>query len=54
MKTIIIAASEGRFGGKPTAFFDLWRVEKGKLAGHGDVMDTIPPKTDWKNSNGKF
>jgi len=50
----VFAASEGTFGGKPTAFFDLWRVENGKIAEHWDVMDTIPPRTEWKNSNGKF
>ena len=50
----MFAASEGTFGGTPTAFFDLWRGEKGKIAEHWDVMDTIPPKSEWKNTNGKF
>ena len=50
----VFAASEGTFGGKATAFFDLWRVENGKIAEHWDVMDTIPAKSEWKNSNGKF
>ena len=50
----VFAASEGTFGGKPTAFFDLWRVENGKIAEHWDVMDTIPAKSEWKNQNGKF
>lgn len=50
----VFAASEGMFAGKPTAFFDLWRVDNGKIVEHWDVMDTIPPKVEWKNSNGKF
>jgi predicted SnoaL-like aldol condensation-catalyzing enzyme len=50
----VFAASEGTFGGKPTAFFDLWRVENGKIAEHWDVMDAIPPRSEWKNGNGKF
>jgi predicted SnoaL-like aldol condensation-catalyzing enzyme len=29
-------------------------VEKGKIAEHWDVMDAIPPKTEWKNDDGKF
>ena len=33
----VFAASEGTQGGKLTAFFDLWRVENGKIAEHWDV-----------------
>ncbi len=50
----VLALSEGTFGGTPTAYYDLWRVENGKIAEHWDVMETIPPKADWKNDNGKF
>ena len=46
--------SEGTFGGKATCFYDLWRVENGKIAEHWDVMETIPAKTEGKNTNGKF
>jgi hypothetical protein len=38
----VLAASEGTFGGKPTAFFDLFRVDNGKVAEHWDVMADIP------------
>jgi predicted SnoaL-like aldol condensation-catalyzing enzyme len=50
----VFVASEGKFGGKHTAFFDLFRVENGKIAEHWDTMDNIPDKKDWKNGNGKF
>jgi predicted SnoaL-like aldol condensation-catalyzing enzyme len=50
----VLVMSEGAFAGKPTAFYDLFRVERGKIAEHWDVMETIPPKEAWKNSNGKF
>jgi predicted SnoaL-like aldol condensation-catalyzing enzyme len=50
----VLAVSEGTFGGKETAFYDLFRVENGKIAEHWDVLDTIPPKSEWKNNNGKF
>jgi predicted SnoaL-like aldol condensation-catalyzing enzyme len=46
------AASEGAFGGKPTAFFDLFRVDNGKIAEHWDVMADIPAKM--AHGNGKF
>lgn len=50
----VLAMSEGKFGGKPTAYYDLFRVENGKIAEHWDVMTDIPTKADWKNENGKF
>lgn len=50
----VLSISEGRFAGEPTAYYDLFRVENGKIAEHWDVMETIIPKEQWKNSNGKF
>ena len=37
----VLAVSEGTFGGAPTSYYDLWRVENGKIAEHWDVMETI-------------
>ncbi len=50
----VLVASEGEFGGKPTAFYDLFRVENGKIAEHWDTIETIPPRPEWRNANGKF
>ena len=50
----VLAVSEGTFGGAPTAYYDLWRVENGKIAEHWDVMETITDKSTWQNQNGKF
>ena len=50
----VLGVSEGTFGGVPTAYYDLWRVQNGKIAEHWDVMAAIPSKRDWKNDNGKF
>lgn len=50
----VLVMSEGTFGGKPTAFYDLFRVENGKIAEHWDVVQTIPAEADWANTNGKF
>lgn len=52
--SFVLAVSEGSFGGKPTAFYDLFRVEKGKLVEHWDTIETIPARSEWKNANGKF
>ena len=38
----------------PPAYYDLWRVEDGKIAEHWDVMETIAPQDTWANDNGKF
>lgn len=50
----VLVVSEGSFGGKHTSYYDLFRVENGKIAEHWDVMEAILPKDQWKNANGKF
>lgn len=50
----VLVVSEGKFGKKSTSFYDLFRVENGKIKEHWDVIETIPPRTEWKNENGKF
>ena len=50
----VLTLSEGQFAGKHVAFYDLFRVESGKIVEHWDVIQDIPPKEDWKNQNGKF
>lgn len=50
----VLVVSEGDLGGKHTAFYDLFRVENGKIAEHWDTLETIPSKDQWKNNNGKF
>ena len=50
----VLVISEGEFAGKPTSFYDLFRVENGKLAEHWDVIETIIPESERKNDNGKF
>jgi predicted SnoaL-like aldol condensation-catalyzing enzyme len=50
----VLIVSEGSLGGKASAFYDLFRVKNGKIAEHWDTIESIPPREDWKNSNGKF
>ena len=50
----VLAVSEGAFAGQPTSYYDLFRVENGKIAEHWDVMETIADVNDWKHENGKF
>lgn len=50
----VLVISEGQFGGKHVAFYDLFRVQGGKIVEHWDVIEAIPPRSEWKNANGKF
>lgn len=49
-----LGMSEGTFAGKPTVYYDLFRVENGYIAEHWDVMEETMPKENWANQNGKF
>lgn len=48
----VFVASDAIMGGEPWAFFDLWRVEDGKIVEHWDVVSPIPDKM--AHDNGKF
>lgn len=50
----VLTVNEGTLGGTHTSFYDLFRVENGKIAEHWDILETIPSKDEWKNENGKF
>lgn len=50
----VLVVSEGHLGGKHSSFYDLFRVENGKIAEHWDTIEEIPSKTEWQNNNGKF
>lgn len=50
----VLVVSEGHFGQQHSSFHDLFRVENGKIAEHWDTIEAIPPRSEWKNANGKF
>ena len=50
----VLVVAEGTFGDRPTAYYDLYRIENGKIAEHWDTLEAIPSREAWKNPNGKF
>jgi predicted SnoaL-like aldol condensation-catalyzing enzyme len=52
--SFVLVMAEGTFGGTPTSYYDLYRIENGKLAEHWDTLEAIPPPAERKNDNGKF
>jgi predicted SnoaL-like aldol condensation-catalyzing enzyme len=50
----VLVVSEGTFGERSTSYYDLYRLEDRKIAEHWDALESIPPRADWKNANGKF
>lgn len=53
----VLCVSEGKFGAAPgehVAFYDIFRLENGKIVEHWDNIQTIPADGQWANPNGKF
>ncbi|MFH5823971.1 nuclear transport factor 2 family protein [Georgenia sp. AZ-5] len=48
----VLSVAEGTFGDRPTVFYDLFRVEDGKIAEHWDVVADKP--ADLPHGNGLF
>ncbi|XEC93978.1 stalk domain-containing protein [Paenibacillus tarimensis] len=50
----VLVMSEVNFDGQPTAVYDMYRIENGKIAEHWDIVEPILPEDQRANSNGKF
>lgn len=50
----VLSVSEGSLAGVHSSFYDLFRVVEDKLVEHWDTIEAIPPRSEWKNDNGKF
>lgn len=48
----VMTLSEGELGGTPNAFYDLFRVENGKVVEHWDVIQEVP--AEMAHGNGMF
>jgi len=50
----VITVSEGIFMKEKVAFYDIFRIENGKVVEHWDTIEKIVPEAEAKNTNGKF
>ncbi|SHJ79656.1 Predicted SnoaL-like aldol condensation-catalyzing enzyme [Shimia gijangensis] len=50
----VLTVCEGDQAGKHSSFYDMFRVQEGKLAEHWNTVERVPPREVWKNDNGKF
>jgi predicted SnoaL-like aldol condensation-catalyzing enzyme len=50
----VLVVVDGSFGGKPSAYYDMYRIQNGKIAEHWDTIEAVPPRAEWKNPNGKY
>ena len=50
----VLSVSEGSLNGAHTSFYDLFRIADGKIVEHWDTTETVAPRSEWKNENGKF
>ncbi len=50
----ILSVSEGIFMKEKVAFYDIFRIENGKIVEHWDTVQEIIPDSEAKNDNGKF
>lgn len=48
----VFLAARGTAGGEPCAYIDLYRVEDDKLVEHWGFPEEVPPRAEWRNSNG--
>lgn len=48
----VLAVSEGQFAGAHSAFYDLFRLEAGRIVEHWDIISEIP--AEMAHDNGKF
>ncbi|WP_394209445.1 hypothetical protein [Enterovibrio calviensis] len=50
----VLSVCEGYREGIHSAFYDLFRLDSGLVVEHWDTVETVPPRADWNNLNGKF
>ncbi|EDY56578.1 conserved hypothetical protein [Streptomyces sviceus ATCC 29083] len=50
----VLTIGQGTVQGTPTAYYDLFRLDKGKIVEHWDVLTPLTAPAQAKNANGEF
>ena len=50
----VLSVSEGTRVGVHTSFYDLYRIEAGRIVEHWDTKESVAPPAQWQHNNGKF
>lgn len=50
----VLTVSEGIFMKEKVSFYDIFRIENGKVVEHWDTIEKLTPASEAKNDNGKF
>lgn len=50
----VLSVCEGIVGDAQASFYDLYRLEQGKIVEQWNTVEKVPPRSEWKNDNGKF
>ena len=50
----VLCVCEGDKNNAHSAFYDLFRIEEGRIVEHWDTTEKIAPRSEWRNDNGKF
>ena len=50
----VLSVCEGYVNKISSSFYDLYRLDNGIIVEHWDTTEAIPPRSEWKNNNGKF
>lgn len=50
----VLCVTEGYRGALHSSFYDLFRLDQGRIVEHWNTTETVPPRAEWKNDNGKF
>ena len=51
---VLVVSEKSVDGVAKSALYDLFRFSNGKIVEHWNILEAIPPQTEWKNTNGKF
>lgn len=50
----VLCVCEGSVEGAHMSFYDLFRLDGGRIVEHWDTREAVPPRSAWRNDNGKF